>query len=90
MRHHCTMGAVVAAALSTCALAGNILVSEDFETGTGGWQLQGNELLFSGGNPGNYLGIPLIDSFGITLSTSDASSPLIGDLTGYEIGRAHV
>lgn len=83
MRHMNTLSVLVAASIAAGAGAGNILVSEDFETGTGGWQFQGNELLFPGGNPGNYLGIPLIDSFGITFGTSDASSPLIGDLTGY-------
>lgn len=69
------------ASLAQCTQAGQILVNETFENGAGGWLLNGNQVLFDGGNPGRYLGVPLVDSFGLRLNTT--TGPLIGDLTRF-------
>lgn len=81
MRRHTLTGTIMAAALACGAQAGQILVNETFENGAGGWFLNGNQVLFDGGNPGRYLGVPLVDSFGLRLNTT--TGPLMGDLTRF-------
>jgi hypothetical protein len=67
-----------------CA-AGQVLATEDFEDDNHqGWQVNGNELVFDGGNPGRYMGVPLMDFWGITLRNETAAGGLVGDLTGYD------
>lgn len=78
---HLLCAATLAGLAGSAALAGNILVNENFDNGAGDWFLQGQQNLFPGGESGNYLGIPLIDAFGVTLHA--ASGPLTGDLTQY-------
>jgi hypothetical protein len=81
MRNVLLASTLAVAAFGSSALAGNILVNENFDSSAGDWFLQGNQMLFPGGVSGNYLGIPLIDTFGVTLHA--ASGPLTGDLTQY-------
>ncbi len=45
-----------------------------------GWYCNGNREIFFGGNPGEYIGVPLADFWGITLS-NDEDPDLLGDLT---------
>lgn len=70
------------AALATGPALGVTLLSEDFEDGDHqGWTVNGQQMLFPGGNPGNYMGVPLLDFWGVELRNEDATTPLLGDLT---------
>lgn len=73
--------AIALAAAPTLAMAGPSLLFEDFEDSDHqGWLVNGNEMIFGGGNPGNYMGIPFDTFFGVHLTNSSASSPLVGDV----------
>ncbi len=70
------------AGLPTVAFAGPSLFHEDFEDGDHqGWLVNGNEMIFGGGNPGNYMGIPFDTFWGVTLRNESVGSPLTGDLS---------
>ena len=64
------------------ALAGPTLHQEDFEGASyQGWLVNGNDMIFSGLETGRFMGIPFDTFWGVTLSNTDVSNPLIGDLT---------
>jgi hypothetical protein len=71
------------AVAGTPAMAQSVLLSEDFENGNNsGWESTGgSQLLFSGGNPGAYLGVPYGDWYWITLGTDQLGNAATGDLT---------
>ena len=73
------------ASLAGWALApvsAQVVVSEDFESGAGGWLVNGQPtLVASGGNPGGYLGLPLGDFWGVTLRCEEVGHAVTGDLT---------
>lgn len=58
---------------------------QDFEgdprDGFGGWTVNGNQMIFGGGNPGNYMGVPYLDFWGVTLSNDDPRNPVNTDYT---------
>lgn len=70
-----------AVALAAASASGQVFHSVDFNDGqTHGWLANGNEMIFEDGNPGNYLGVPLLDFFGVTLR-NETNADVIGDLT---------
>lgn len=78
---HGLMLATLAAMTAGTAL-GATLLSEDFEDSDyQGWTVLGQQMIFPGGNPGNYMGVPLTDLWGVELRNEDATTPLLGDLT---------
>lgn len=76
------LAAVTAAALAAQAGA-QVIDSQDFEghDGYGGWTVNGNQMIFGGGNPGNYMGVPYMDFWGVTLGNADSKSPVNTDYT---------
>lgn len=80
----CARTLVAAAALSApLGAMGQVLQTVTFDGGqTGGWTLQNSTIIEpAGGNPGPYIAIPAIETFGVTLANR---SPLLtGDLTRY-------
>ncbi len=74
--------ALALAAAPTLAMAGPSLLFEDFEdTDFQGWQVNGNEMIFSGLGTGRYMGIPFDSFFGVHLTNSAPGSPMTGDLS---------
>jgi len=79
--------ATLLAALSVCGLtglaSGQVIDSQDFEaaSGWGNWLVNGNQEVFFGGNPGQYMGVPFMDFWGISLRNEDPATPMVGDLT---------
>ncbi|MBX3366553.1 MAG: hypothetical protein KF912_04475 [Phycisphaeraceae bacterium] len=64
------------------ALAGPVLHTENFEGADyQGWLVNGNDMIFSGLETGRYMGIPFDTFWGAHLSNTDASNPLIGDVS---------
>lgn len=84
------MKALFLAALAGAALSAHaqVIDSQDFEgdpkDGFGGWTVNGNQMIFGGGNPGNYMGVPYLDFWGITLANDDPTSPVNTDYTGWQ------
>ncbi len=75
------------ATLAACGTAmgrGDILAL-DFEDGnTSGWTANGVPTLFEvGGNPGQYMGVPYLDFWGVSLSAREEQSQVFGDLNRY-------
>ncbi|MFM9997154.1 MAG: hypothetical protein ACKVU4_15300 [Phycisphaerales bacterium] len=74
--------AVGLTALATAATAQTVLMSEDFEEGAGEWTVNGIPTLFPGaGNPGQAIGLPYGDFWGVTLRNETPGSVVLGDLT---------
>lgn len=72
---------VAGIALAAASASGQVFHSVDFNDGnTHGWLANGNTMIFEDGNPGNYLGVPLKDFFGVTLR-NESNPDVIGDLT---------
>lgn len=70
------------AGIPVVASAGPVLQSEDFEGASyQGWQVNGNEMIFSGLETGRYMGIPFDTFWGAHLTNTEASNPLIGDVS---------
>lgn len=77
------------AALGGAALAATagaqVIDFQDFEGGPkdgfGGWTVNGNQLIDDGGNPGQYMGIPYLDFWGVTLANESPDSPVNTDYT---------
>lgn len=80
----CGLVSVAAAALFGAAgdLGAQVLVNEPFETDeqTSGFTCNGQQMLFEGGNPGRFVGIPLDTFFGLTLRTEEPGNPMTGNL----------
>lgn len=78
----CTSLALAAAA------SAQALVNVPFDGGDAqGWTLQNAEIIVSsGGNPNEYLNLPLLDTFGVTLAYRTPGGPLTGDLRRYGNG----
>lgn len=76
-------GAAASLLWASTAAAGTPLFFEDFETigDYQGWLVNGNQYVEEGGNPGSYMGVPLMDFMGITLRNETAGSPMTGDLS---------
>ena len=83
--HQSARSVLLAATLlvgASTAAAGPTLHQEDFEGASyQGWLVNGNEMIFSGLETGRYMGVPFDTFFGVTLSNSDASNPLVGDVS---------
>ncbi len=62
---------------------GQVIHFADFENGQpAGWLVNGIATMFpSGGNPGQYIGLPYGDFWGVTLRCEEAGHPVTGDLT---------
>lgn len=77
----------LAALIALCvpaSLSAGVIMSEDFEDADHqGWTVNGNQMTFPGGNPGTYMGVPLLDFFGIDLRNEDPTSAATGDITRY-------
>ncbi len=80
-------GARLAATLLAGVASAQVIDSQDFEgdskSGYGGWTVNGNQMIFGGGNPGQYMGIPYLDFWGVTLSNESPDSPVVGDYTAF-------
>jgi hypothetical protein len=64
------------------AVAQTLPYEQDFEgTAPFDWFVNGNEMTFEPGNPGHYMGVPLLDFWGITLSSESANVPMVGNLS---------
>lgn len=73
---------VAASGSFAAAYAGPVLQSEDFEGAAyQGWQVNGNEMIFSGLETGRYMGLPFDTYMGAHLTNTDSGSPLTGDLS---------
>jgi hypothetical protein len=77
-----------AAVLGACAFASaasaQVVDSQDFEESPyGDWLANGNQFVFPNGNPGQYIGVPYLDFWGVTLRQEAVASPMTGDLTVY-------
>ncbi len=80
----CGWVAAVAASLAVQAHA-QVLSHETFdEPSTCLWELNGAQILLDDGRgiQGGYIHLPFLDFFGVTLSTDQTSTGLIGDLSG--------
>jgi hypothetical protein len=75
------MAALVLLAAGSVA-CGQVLVNEPFETEgqTSGFTCNGNQMLFGGGNPGFYLGVPEMDFQGISLRSEEPGNPMTGNI----------
>jgi len=74
---------VSAVAFLGASASAQVLNNATFDDGDfQGWYCNGNREVFFGGNPGEYIGVPLMDFWGITLS-NDEDPNLLGDLTRY-------
>lgn len=70
------------AGIPVVASAGPVLQFEDFEGADfQGWQVNGNEMIFSGLESGRYMGLPFDTYMGAHLTNTDTGSPLVGDLS---------
>ncbi|XVJ59379.1 MAG: hypothetical protein HEQ23_08230 [Tepidisphaera sp.] len=76
------------AGLAGAARADENILFLDFEDGeASGWTANGIATIFdSDGNPGRYMGVPLADFFGVTLSAREDASRVYGDLRRYVVG----
>ncbi|MBX3356872.1 MAG: hypothetical protein KF745_00440 [Phycisphaeraceae bacterium] len=75
---------VVAAGCMAGAASAQVLINEGFEnSSTSGWTVNGATDTLPGGNPGDYLSLPYLDFWGITLRTDEPGNPALGDLTQY-------
>jgi hypothetical protein len=75
----------LAASLLAAAASGQVLVNEGFENGAAGWTVNGSTETYPDGNPGQYLGIPYLDFWGVTLRTEEVGA-VLGDLRRYPGG----
>jgi MYXO-CTERM domain-containing protein len=78
-----TLLAAVTAATLAASAGAQVIDFQDFEGSGdfGGWHVNGNQMIFGGGNPGNYMGVPYMDFWGITLSNASETSPVNTDYT---------
>jgi hypothetical protein len=76
---------VALAASAGVARAQSDILFLDFEDGNAsGWTANGIPTIFeSDGNPGQYMGVPLLDFFGVQLSAREEASRVFGDLARY-------
>ena len=74
--------AAASLALGSPALA-DVILEVDFEDfNASGWTANGVDTIGEfGGNPGNFLSLPYMDSWGVSLSAREPSSMVLGDLT---------
>ncbi len=84
MKSRLTTVASMAFAASLAPVAsGQVLVNEAFEIegSTSGFTANGNQMLFEGGNPGLFMGIPADSYFGLSLRTDEPGNPMLGNLS---------
>ncbi len=64
------------------AAGAQVIDTQDFEGAAyNGWLVNGNEMVFVGGNPGMFMGVPFADFWGVTLRNETPGSPALGNLT---------
>lgn len=86
MKLHQVLTPVALACLAGISQGQSVLVQEDFEIGEGnGWLANGVATIFEtgDGNPGNYIGVPYLDFWGVELRHEDPAAIALGDLTQY-------
>ncbi len=79
------VGTCLAAVALAGAASAQVIDSQDFEgdwqSGFGGWTVNGEQMIFGGGNPGQYMGVPYLDFWGVTLGNENPANPVNGDYT---------
>jgi hypothetical protein len=77
-----TRFAVASLLLAASAAQAQVLIEEPFETEgeTSGFTVNGNQMLFGGGNPGFYIGVPFQDFQGIHFGTDQVGNALTGNI----------
>jgi len=77
------MKALLCLALTATPALAQVVCSQNFESAPpfDGWNVNGNQLVFPDG-PNNFMGVPYLDFWGITLA-NDSDTRLLGDLTRY-------
>lgn len=81
----CISSLVAMSCLAGMAAADDILFLDFEDNNASGWTANGVPTLYEeGGNPGQYMGIPLADFQWISLSAREESSMVFGDLSRYD------
>ncbi len=78
--------AAAAMAMTGAGAAAGVSHFENFNTAGDyqGWTANGNQMIFPGGNGGDYIGVPYLDFWGMTLRNDNPASGVIGDLSNLD------